>query len=64
MVEVPTRFGRVPVKLGIRDGQVLNVAPEFDDCRRIAAARKVSLKEVQQEALAAYRARSAKKERE
>lgn len=55
VVEVATRFGRVPVKLGLRDGQVLNVAPEFEDCRRIAAARRVSLKEVQQEALAAYR---------
>jgi len=64
VVEVATRYGRVAVKLGLRDGQVLNVAPEFEDCRRIAAARKVSLKEVQQEALAAYRARAAKKERE
>jgi uncharacterized protein (TIGR00299 family) protein len=54
VVEVTTRFGRVPVKLGIRDGEVLNVAPEFEDCRRIASARKVSLKEVQREALAAY----------
>jgi uncharacterized protein (DUF111 family) len=55
VVTVKTRFGKVGVKLGISDGRVLNAAPEFEDCRRIASRRGVSLKEVQQAALTAWR---------
>jgi hypothetical protein len=58
LVPVATRFGKVNVKLGLRDGQVLNAAPEFEDCRRLASRNGVSLKEVQQAALAAWRAKS------
>ncbi|MFQ5792958.1 MAG: nickel pincer cofactor biosynthesis protein LarC [Acidobacteriota bacterium] len=54
LVPVRTRFGRVSVKLGLRDGKVMNIAPEFEECRRIAQARGVSLKAVLQAALAAY----------
>jgi len=54
-VKVSTRFGKVSVKLGLSDGKVLNAAPEFEVCRRIASAKKVPLKEVQQAALAAFR---------
>ena len=60
LVPVATRFGKVNVKLGLRDGQVLNAAPEFEDCRRLASRNRVSLKEVQQAALAAWRAKSTK----
>ena len=56
LVRVSTRFGKVTVKLGLRDGRVLNAAPEFEDCRRLASRKGVSLKEVQQAALAAWRA--------
>ena len=56
LVRVSTRFGKVTVKLGLRDGRVLNAAPEFEDCRRLASRKRVSLKEVQQAALAAWRA--------
>jgi hypothetical protein len=55
LVPVATRWGRVPVKLGLAGGRVLTVSPEFEDCRRIAVAKKVPLKEVQQEAMAAFR---------
>ena len=55
VVQVSTRFGKVAVKLGLSGGRVLNVAPEFEDCRRIAARKRVSLKEVQHAALAAWR---------
>jgi hypothetical protein len=58
LVPVATRFGKVTVKLGLRDGQILNAAPEFEDCRRLASRNGVSLKEVQQAALAAWRAKS------
>ena len=51
---VRTRFGKVRVKEGLFGGKVVNVAPEFEDCRRIARAKKVSLKQVQQAAIASY----------
>jgi hypothetical protein len=55
VVQVSTRFGKVAVKLGLSGGRVLNVAPEFEDCRRIASRKGVSLKEVQHAAIAAWR---------
>jgi uncharacterized protein (TIGR00299 family) protein len=54
-VKVRTRYGRVSVKLGLSEGKVVNAAPEFEECRRIATSKKVSLKEVQQAALTAFR---------
>jgi uncharacterized protein (DUF111 family) len=46
-VEVETPLGTVNFKLAWRDGRLVNSAPEFDDCSRIAAERNVPLKEVQ-----------------
>jgi uncharacterized protein (TIGR00299 family) protein len=53
--EVETRFGRVRVKVGLREGKAINAQPEFDDCRRLAAERGVPIKDVIAEALAAWR---------
>jgi uncharacterized protein (TIGR00299 family) protein len=52
---VQTAYGPVRVKLGVRDGRVLNAQPEFDDCERAAAARSVPVKEVWAAALSAWR---------
>ncbi len=49
-VEVETPHGAVRVKLARLDGRVLNVAPEFEDCRRIAAENNLPLKQVLAEA--------------
>jgi uncharacterized protein (DUF111 family) len=57
VVEVPTAYGPVGVKVGRRGERVYNVQPEFDDCQRAAAARNVPVKEVWAAALAAYRAK-------
>jgi uncharacterized protein (TIGR00299 family) protein len=51
---VETPYGRVQVKVGLRDGKVVNVAPEFEDCRALAEQAKVPLKDVQQRAVAAW----------
>jgi len=45
-VSVETPFGEVRVKVGKREGKVLNVAPEYEDCQRLAAEKSVPLKEV------------------
>ncbi len=52
-VRVTTPFGDVGVKLGFSGGRVVNRAPEFEDCRRLAAATGTPLKDVYREALAA-----------
>ena len=55
LVTVETPYGPVRVKLGRRNGRVVNVAPEYEDCRRAALERGVPLKEVMQAAREAYR---------
>ena len=54
LVAVSTEFGEVRVKLA-RDaaGRVMNVAPEHDDCRRIATATGVPLKQIYAAAIVA-----------
>jgi uncharacterized protein (TIGR00299 family) protein len=52
---VVTPYGEVRIKLGSRNGEVLNAAPEFEDCRAAAAKHNAPLKVVQQAAIAAYR---------
>jgi pyridinium-3,5-bisthiocarboxylic acid mononucleotide nickel chelatase len=56
---VQTEFGVIQVKAGSWQGEEWNVAPEFEDCRRAAAAFQVPLKTVMQAALAAWRTRQA-----
>jgi uncharacterized protein (TIGR00299 family) protein len=53
-VEVETEFGSVTVKVSRLGGEVVNIAPEFEDCARIARDRNVPLKLVQAKATAAY----------
>jgi uncharacterized protein (TIGR00299 family) protein len=57
LVEVQTAYGPVRVKLGRRGGELLNAAPEFEDCRSAAAQHGVAVKEVIVAALAAFRLR-------
>jgi len=53
-VTVETPYGPVKVKVARREGKVVNVAPEFDDCQRLAAEKSVPLKQVIVAAEAAY----------
>jgi uncharacterized protein (TIGR00299 family) protein len=53
-VTVTTHWGDVRLKVASMDGTVTNYAPEYEDCRRIAAERHVPLKNVMQEALQLY----------
>ncbi len=43
---VPTPFGEVAIKLGLLNGQVLHVTPEFESCKRLAAQAQVPLRAV------------------
>jgi uncharacterized protein (DUF111 family) len=50
---VQTAFGPVTVKLGRLDGKVVQEAPEFESCRKLAEQAHVPLKSVYQAALEA-----------
>src|SRR5580704_13553704 len=51
---VGTQWGEVRIKIASMNGTVTNYAPEYEDCRRIAAEHHVPLKTVMQEAARAY----------
>lgn len=53
-VTVQSPWGPIRVKLGRLQGEVVNCAPEFEDCRKIAESAGVPLKSVLQEALRLY----------
>ncbi|MGD0172807.1 MAG: nickel pincer cofactor biosynthesis protein LarC [Anaerolineales bacterium] len=50
---VETSFGPVQVKIAKLNGRVMNIAPEYRDCLRIAKEKNIPLKDVYQAALAA-----------
>jgi uncharacterized protein (DUF111 family) len=50
---VRTPYGEVTVKIGRLDGQVVQTAPEFESCRKLAEEKNVALKAVHEAALAA-----------
>ena len=51
---VTTPYGDIRIKIGSLHGQVLNAAPEFEDCRTAATQHNVPTKLVIQAATAAY----------
>jgi uncharacterized protein (DUF111 family) len=53
-VTVETPYGAVHVKVARREGKVVNAAPEFEDCQRLAMEKSVPLKQVIAAAESAY----------
>jgi len=54
-ISVRTTLGDVRVKVGRIGGEVKTIAPEYEDCREIAASRGIPLKDVYEAAKAACR---------
>lgn len=52
--DVSTPWGTVRIKIASMNGAVTNYAPEYEDCRRIAAESGIPLKQVIQEAVRVY----------
>ncbi|NWF93061.1 MAG: nickel pincer cofactor biosynthesis protein LarC [Syntrophaceae bacterium] len=50
MVNLQTRYGKIRFKLAQWEGKVVNLSPEYEDCRKLALERKVPLKDVYEEA--------------
>jgi pyridinium-3,5-bisthiocarboxylic acid mononucleotide nickel chelatase len=53
-VNVHTPYGDVRIKLSRVNGRILHVAPEFEDCRKLAVEKNVPLQRVISDALRAY----------
>jgi len=53
-VNVSTEFGDVRIKVSRVNGRILHVAPEYEDCRKLAAEKNVPLQRVIGEALRQY----------
>jgi hypothetical protein len=53
-VSVSTEWGEVRMKIASMNGTVTNCAPEYEDCRRIAAEQRVPLKTVMNRAMEEY----------
>jgi hypothetical protein len=56
-LNVATAFGEVRIKISRVNGRILHVAPEYDDCRRLAVEKNIPLQRVISEALRAYESR-------
>ena len=50
LVTVETAYGAVRMKIARLEGEIVNAAPEFEDCRRLADEKSVPLKDVMQAA--------------
>lgn len=53
--KVKTRYGDIILKLGILNGKIVNIAPEYDDCAKAARKHKAPLKKIMDEAKKQYR---------
>ena len=53
-VKVATSYGDVRVKVSRVNGRILHVAPEFEDCRKVAEEKSVPLQKVIAEAMRKY----------
>jgi uncharacterized protein (TIGR00299 family) protein len=54
-VMVKTRFGRVTMKLGKLNGKVVQAAPEFESCKKLAVQKRVPLKQIYEAAEKAFK---------
>jgi len=53
-VSVDTLYGKVEIKVARWGDNVLNYAPEYESCSRIAKEKKIPLKEIQNQALISF----------
>ena len=45
-----TKYGKIRVKVGMFKGEIKNIAPEYENCKKIAKQHQIPLKEVYEEA--------------
>ena len=55
ITSVKTQWGTVRIKEGLLDGNVVNIAPEYEDVKAIANSNNISIKQAHEASLSAYR---------
>lgn len=60
IVIVRTELGDIGIKVARRDGDLMNAQPEYEDCRKLAEACCLPLKQVQEMAMRAFHERARK----
>jgi uncharacterized protein (TIGR00299 family) protein len=50
IISLQTRYGKIRFKLARWEGRIVNLSPEYEDCKRLALNKKVPLKELFEEA--------------
>jgi uncharacterized protein (TIGR00299 family) protein len=50
ILSLQTRYGKIRFKLARWEGRMVNLSPEYDDCKKLALRKKVPLKEIFEEA--------------
>jgi uncharacterized protein (TIGR00299 family) protein len=63
IVRIDTPLGPIRFKVASRNGRVVNAAPEFDDCVRMAAAHDRTVKDIQALAVRCYGGRESGQDR-
>jgi hypothetical protein len=53
-VSVHTKFGDVRIKLSRVNGSIRHIAPEYEDCRKLATEKNIPLHQVIDEAVRAF----------
>jgi hypothetical protein len=48
-IDIQTKYGEIPVKLGIKDGKILKFKPEYDKCKEIAQNENKPLIDIYEE---------------
>ena len=59
VVQVPTAFGSIEIKIGRQDGKILQVSPEFESCNAAAERSQQPLKRIYELAVEAFWAKEA-----
>jgi len=61
--EVVTKFGKIGIKIGKKDGRIVTASPEYEDCKKAANALAVPVKLVYETAIYAFREQSGRSPR-
>jgi hypothetical protein len=49
ILSLQTKYGRIRFKLARWEGKMVNLSPEYEDCKRLALKKRIPLKEVFEE---------------
>ncbi|HVR83080.1 MAG TPA: nickel insertion protein, partial [Planctomycetota bacterium] len=55
VARVATKYGRIRLKIGLLDGEMLKASPEYEDCRSAAEKHGVTLAKVAEAAREAWK---------